>query len=117
MSKKPYRFWSRNDLYWKLIQQAGEYGVNDDAMEFHIKSAVYDKRWNPSVDFNGCNVVQDDLHPFLPCFIHDWRWVTGQNKLDADIEFKWNLINFGYPKWKAELYFWAVRIGALTIYR
>jgi hypothetical protein len=74
MNKQPYKFWTKEKLYWHLITQAGEYYANDDNMQFIIKNAVYDTRWNPLLEFNGCTFVQDDLHPFLPCFIHDWRW-------------------------------------------
>jgi hypothetical protein len=117
MAKTPYRFWSRNDLFWKLKQQAGEYYCNDDIMEFTLKNACYDTRWNPAKDYNGCNIIQDDLHPFLPCFLHDWRWITRQNAKEADLEFKNNLVKFGYKRWKANLYFWAVRIGYLFYYQ
>ena len=117
MGKQPYKFWDREQLFWHLIKQAGEYYANDDNMHFTIKNAVYDERWNPMLEFNGCNLVQDDLHPFLPCFLHDWRWITRQNALDADIEFRINLKKFGYSKFKASLYFWAVRLGYLFYYR
>lgn len=115
--KQPYKYWSRNDLYWKLKEQAGEHYCNDDQMEYIIKSACYDERWTPAKDFNGCNIVQDDLHPFLPCFLHDWRWVTNQNALEADLEFKHNLMKFGYSPLKAQLYFWAVRLGYLFYFQ
>jgi len=109
--KQPYRYWSRNDLFWKLKEQAIDF-QNCNPDDFYIiKSACYDKRWNPATQFNGCNVVQDDLHPFLPCFIHDWRWITNQNTKLADEEFRSNLIRYGYPKWKASLYYYGVRLG------
>lgn len=115
--KQPYRYWSRNDLFWHLRTQAVDFHNCDGEMLYTIKAACYDERWNPSEEFNGCNIVQDDLHPFLPCFLHDWRWITNQNALDSDLEFKHNLVKFGYPKWKANLYFWAVRIGYLCYYK
>ena len=111
MSKQPYRFWTKEKLYWHLITQAGEYYANDDNMHFIIKNAVYDTRWNPLLEFNGCTFVQDDLHPFLPCFIHDWRWVTRQDITMSNIEFKENLLKFGYSRFKAQLYYIGVTLG------
>lgn len=115
--KQPYRYWSRNDLFWHLRTQAVDYhNCNADDL-YTIKAAVYDERWNPSKDFNGCNFVQDDLHPFLPCFLHDWRWITRQDIKASDKEFYNNLIRYGYPKWKAKLYYYGVRIGYLCYYQ
>ena len=117
MSKKPYKYWSRNDLFWKLREQAVDVSYCDADVLYTIKSACYDNRWNPSEEFNGCNVVQDDLHPFLPCFLHDWRWITNQNTLLADQEFKKNLLIFGYFNFKASLYYYGVRLGWLLWYK
>ena len=115
--KQPYKNWSRNQLFWHLKQQSLDYKCCHPDMFYRIKSAVYDTRWNPAEDFNGCNFVQDDLHPFLPCFLHDWRWVTRQNPELADEEFKENLLHFGYPEWKANLYYYTVRIAYLCYYQ
>lgn len=115
--KQPYKFWTREKLYWHLIEQAGEYFANDDNMQFVIKNAVYDARWNPLEDFNGCTFVQDPLHPFLPCFIHDWRWVTRQDIKASNIEFKDNLIKFGFTSFKAQLYYIGVTLGYYCYYQ
>lgn len=117
MSKQPYIYWSRSDLFWKVREQAVEYSCCHPDMLYTIRAAAYDERWNPSEDFNGCTFVQDDLHPFLPCFIHDWRWVTRQDTKMADKEFRDNLLHFGYPKWKANLYYYTVRIAYLCYYQ
>ena len=109
--KHPYKHWTKENLYWHLVTQAGEYYANNDVMQYIIKQAVYDTRWNPLLGFNGCTMVQDDLHPFLPCFIHDWRWVTRQDITMSNIEFKENLLKFGYPYWKAQLYYIGVNLG------
>lgn len=117
MAKTPYKYWSRNDLFWKIKQQALDYRCCHPDMLYTIRSAAYDTRWNPAKDFNGCTFVQDDLHPFLPCFIHDWRWVTRQDVKLADLEFRENLLHFGYPKWKANLYYYTVRLAYICYYQ
>lgn len=117
MSKQPYLFWNRNQLFNHLKAQLEYYNLLDADMYSLLKNAVFDERWNPSTQYNGCNIVQDDLHPFLPCFIHDWRWITNQDAKLADKEFRDMLIDYGYPKWKANLYYCAVRIGYLCYYK
>ncbi len=111
--KQPYKYWTKKDLENHLRAQALEHGIDTSL----VISAVYDKRWNPIKDYNGCNFVQDNLHPFLPCFIHDWRWVCMDYKKWFDLEFRDNLIKFGFKKWKAELYYIMVRCGWLFYYR
>ena len=117
MAKKPYLLWNRNQLFTHLKAQANYYGIMDDHMFVLLKDAVYDERWEPSKDFNGCNIVQDDLHPFLPCFIHDWRWVTNQNAQEADYEFYYYLILCRVPDLRARFYYFAVRLGWFFYYR
>jgi hypothetical protein len=86
-------------------------------MLYAIKSAAFDERWNPIKQYDGCTFVQDDLHPFPPCFLHDWRWATRQDVKLADLEFEENLKKFGYPLWKAKLYYIAVRIAYICYYQ
>ena len=107
----PYRDWTRNEIFWKLKKQVVDYHANNDYMDYTIKNACFDERWNPMEEYNGCTLVQDDIHPFLPCFIHDWRWVTRQDVPASNIEFKENLLAFGYSKFKAQLYYIAVTLG------
>jgi hypothetical protein len=113
---KPYTFWDRDQLFSMLIDQALWFQYDEKYLDF-IRTTVYDERWNPSEDYNGCNIVQDNLHPFLPCFVHDWRWITKSDALEADKEFKENLIKCGFKKWKAHLYYVAVRIGWHLFYK
>lgn len=108
MGKHPYKYWDRDELYSHLKRQATANKYFDYKT---IRYAVYDTRWNPMLEFNGCNVVQDDLHPFLPCFLHDYRWVVKGGGKKTDIQFYNSLIKFGVPKWKAKLYYYRVRIG------
>ena len=109
--KHPYKGWTKDELFFHLKRQAEAYDSLTPELNNLIYDAIFDDRWNPILDFNGCNLVQDDLHPFLPCFIHDWRWITNQDIELSNIEFKNLLIAYGYPKWKAELYFIGVTIG------
>jgi hypothetical protein len=114
--KQPYKYWTRDQLYAHLITQCLNFSYSEyDIAE--IKRMVYDPNWNPSEDFNGCNVVQDHLHPFLPCFVHDYRWVVGEGGIKSDEEFHANLIKCGVSRVRAILYFVAVRIGWLLFYK
>ena len=113
MSKQPYKYWNRGQMLEHLIPQC----IDFDISTFLVKEICYDSRWNPKRDFNGCSVVQDELHPFVPCFIHDYRWVVGEGGLRSDIEFRRNLILAGFSKFKAYKYFIAVRIGWLFYYK
>lgn len=113
MKYTPYAYWSRGELYEKLLPQALDTGVKTRI----LKEACYDDRWIPSRDFNGCSVIQDPLHPYLPCFIHDYRWVTGQGGNLSDIEFRNNLIKAGLSKVKAWRFYFAVRLGWLFYFK
>lgn len=111
--KQPYKYWTRSELFKHLEEQAVRKGINVPM----VKRAVYSDDWNPLEDYNGCNFVQDDLHPFLPCFIHDWRWICFEYHKKFDWEFEENLIKFGYPSWKANLYYIMVRLGWIFYYQ
>ena len=114
--KKPYKFWSRDQLYALLLPQCLNYGYSENCID-RIHDMVYDERWNPMEDFNGCNVVQDHHHPFLPCFIHDYRWVIGEGGLDSDTEFYHNLIKCGVSEVRSTIYFAVVRSAWVLFYQ
>ena len=115
--KTPYKYWNRSQLFEHLKAQLDDKRLLDaDTFEL-LEKAVYDDKWNPSEQYNGCNVVQDDLHPFFPCFIHDWRWITNQNTKEADYEFYYHLKQMGYTEAKARLYYIAVRLGWIFYYK
>ncbi len=111
--KQPYKYWTKIQLFDHLRVQCFVYGYNVELLEEAIESNA----WNPVKDYNGCNVVQDDLHPFYPCFIHDWRWITFDYEKTWDIEFKRNLLKFGYSVLKSEVYYIMVRCGWLFYYK
>jgi hypothetical protein len=114
--KQPYRFWTRDQLYAHLLTQALNFSYDEKFID-RLHDIVYDERWDPSKDFNGCNVVQDHYHPFLPCFIHDYRWVVEEGGLASDREFYWNLIKCGVNKTIAILYFEGVRLGWVLFFK
>ena len=113
MSKQPYKYWSRDLLYEFLLKQCLDFGINT----FEVNQICYSDKWNPIEDFNGCTLVQDELHPFLPCFIHDYRWIIGEGGLDSNLEFKINLEKAGFTKSKATLYFIGVTVGWILWYK
>ena len=113
MQVNPYKYWSRDDLYNHLRLQSDEYGFDNDI----LLRAVFDESWNPKFEYNGCNLVQDGIHPFYPCFIHDWRWICFDYSKKWDEEFRLNLIKFGYSRTRARMYYLGVRLGWLFYYK
>jgi len=103
----PYKNWTRNELYAHCLMQADEYGF--DRVE--MSNVIYDKRWVPQQDFNGCTLVQDPLHPFWPCLRHDWAWIVGEGGREVDDRFREDLIQSGMYGAKAKRWFIGVRIG------
>ena len=113
MNLKPYKNWTREELYHHCMKQALEFGF--DPIE--IKATIFDKRWNPSQDFNGCNLVQDIYHPFYACLKHDFDWIVGEGGIEADRTFYNNLKKSGMNGLKARCWFLGVRIGWLSFYK
>ena len=113
MSRQPYKYWNRGKLYEALIPQCIEWGIST----YSVKEICYSYKWNPITDYNGCTLVQDDYHPFVPCLIHDYRWITGEGGLDSDLEFKINLQKSGKSVYKSWMWFIGVRLGWLCYYK
>lgn len=115
MKKQPYKYWTREELHKHLMRQAEDHKV--ERLTDKISVAVYSKLWDPIEQFNGCNVVQDDFHPFVPCFIHDYDWIVlgGGKKYDKD--FVNNLLSFGMHPSKALIYYIGIRIAWLFYYK
>jgi len=109
----PYKNWSRLELYVHCSFQAKEYGF--DIHE--IKETIFDDRWDPMKDFNGCNLVQDPLHPFYPCLKHDYDWIVGVGGIESDRRFYENLKKSGMLSFKARVWFLAVRLGWMLYYK
>lgn len=108
-----YKFWTREELYLHCMKQGREYGF--DALQ--IKEAIFDKRWNPAIEFDGCSMVQDLYHPFWPCLKHDYDWIVGEGGIEADKRFYNNLKQSGFATWRAKLWFFGVRAAWLLWYK
>ena len=113
MPKNPYIDWSREELYHFCMKQALKFDF--DPVE--VKQVIFDKRWNPSQEFNGCNLVQDIYHPFYACLKHDFDWIVGVGGIEADRTFYNNLKKSGMRTIKARIWFLGVRIGWLLFYK
>lgn len=113
MPKQVYKYWKRNDFHKHLTKQAVDFGIDSSLVDI----AVYSDSWNPAIDFNGCNCVQDALHPFLPCFLHDFEWIVKGGGIEADRSFRTNLVKAGFSKFKAQNYFLAVRLGWIFYFK
>ena len=109
----PYKNWTRKQLYDHCIIQCEEYGFDKN----ECKGIIYDKRWDPMKDFNGCSVVQDPIHPFYPCLKHDWSWVVLGGGIEHDRQFRKDLIRSGMYGFKARRWFWGVRIGWIFFHK
>jgi hypothetical protein len=107
MFQQPYKYWQRHELFEMLVRQSEGKGFKAE----DIHRMVCDTRWDPLKDFDGCTLVSDHLQPFLPCFIHDYRWYVEGGGKHTDIEFRENLLKFGFPVWKAHMYYLGVRAG------
>lgn len=105
----PYRFWTHEQLFLHCEKQCYHYGQED--LIPLVKEIIYDVRWFPMKDYNGCNMVQDMFHPYVPCLIHDYRWFVEKGGLKTDIEFRTNLQNFGTSKSRSIAMFYGVRLG------
>ena len=111
----PYKNYNRGQLYDLIEMQCNAAG-----MEHYLPrcmQACYDKRWLPQVDFNGCSVVQDELHPYPPCFLHDYAYVVHGGGPDADKQFYVDLIDWGMKPSKAMRWYIGVRIGWLFYFK
>lgn len=62
-----------------------------------LSKALEDDSWDWFVDFDGCSIVQDPTHPYMPCFIHDWMWRCGLGQYSHKIFYNLLLI-FEMPK-------------------
>lgn len=106
---QPYKLWDRDELYVHCLRQMKEYGCSE--LRETVKEVIFSDKWNPMTDFNGCSVIQDKIHPYIPCLIHDYRWLVGEGGKEADIEFRNNLEKFGTPNPRRFFMWVGVRIG------
>lgn len=106
---RPYMLWTREELFSHCERLCYHYGADDLLVE--LKKIIFDIRWDPIKDYNGCNVIQDKHHPYPPCLIHDFRWLVEGGGIKSDIEFKLNMRLFDESKLGSFKNFIGVRIG------
>lgn len=82
-----------------------------------VIKAVYDQRWNPSIHFDGCTFIQDNHHPCLWCFVHDYLWITGQGGIDSDKLMRYLAIEMGTSRFKANIMYFVVRVAWLIHFK
>lgn len=112
---KPYQFWTREQLFEHCVVQCQWYKCEDMIPVF--ESVIFDERWDPIVDYNGCNVIEDRLHPYPPCLKHDFDWLVLGGGIAYDIDFRKNLKKFGESPNMTVVMFVGVRIGWLCWYK
>ena len=113
MPKNPYKYWTREQLFYQLSKQAIDFDIDLKLVD----KICYSKEWNPIEDFNGCNCVQDELHPFLPCFIHDFFVSIGGAGVENNKLFRTNLLKAGFSKSKAQTYYIGIQLGWFFYYK
>lgn len=84
--KKPYDlpFWQEEDNFYIALKNQVDKHDLPFILNRVLLEAVYDTAWTPSVDFDGCTLIEDMYHPCLWCFIHDWMWKTGMGGSTSD---------------------------------
>ena len=107
MFRQRYKYWTRQQLFDLMKFQAIEFNIDIDS----LKSACFSLKWDPIKQFNGCNFVQDKFHPFLPCFIHDFKRSIDEKAYISDKEFRNNLLKMNFHTVTATTYYFGVRVG------
>lgn len=115
MTYTPYSHWTREELFSHCKRQCIHYGCEDLINE--VSEIIYDLNWNPIVDYDGCTLVQDKLHPYVPCLIHDYDWLVNGGGIEFDRNFVENLCKFGMERWKVAFMFMGVRMGWILWYK
>ena len=105
--QEPYKYWIRAQFEEHFLKQSKDYPMDLDKM----RMMVYSIEWNPSIEYNGCNVVQDKFHPFYPCFEHDYEWVVNGGGKKYDVQFNKRLLEFNVHKVIAKMMYFGVRLG------
>ncbi|PCI96657.1 MAG: hypothetical protein COB15_09725 [Flavobacteriales bacterium] len=116
MSNAPYSYWNKTELHEHLHRQAIKLGAPKWVFPL-LDEALTSDLWDPVKDFDGCSVVQDQFHPCLACFIHDYLWKCGMGGLGSDKIFYFLMLLDGTKKFKAQRRWLAVRIGWLGYYK
>ena len=112
---KPYQFYTREELLNALILQCARRDM--DHFIPRLEEAARDLNWNPCQDFDGCTAVEDPLHPFPPCFLHDYSWrVLGDGK-QFDLQFYKDCREWGVDQAQARRWFVGIRMAWIFWYK
>jgi len=111
-----YRDFKKEDVETALIKACDRVGAPKYVLKM-LEDAINDPLWNHMKDYNGCTLVEDPTHPYVPCFLHDWMWRTGRGGLEADNIFYHTQVLFGMPKKMARRRYYGVRIGWFTFFK
>jgi len=113
---QPYKHWTREQLDEILKRTAENLKFDPEVIEF-ISAIVYSINWNPSLEYDGCSVVQDHYHPSISCFVHDFFWRTGHGGSDSDKLFYKLMLKEGVNKPKAIKRYLGVRLAWFFYYK
>lgn len=113
----PYKNYTNVEMYDLLILQTRGIEIMKQIKLRKLIGLAFADNWSPVNDFDGCTVVQDDNHPSLSCFVHDWLWITGKggkasNKLFYDL-----MLATGVSKGMALTRYYGVQIAWYLVYR
>ena len=106
----PYRYWTKTHLAEHLIHMTYEMDAGPTVRDL-IEESITSDRWDPTIDFDGCSIVQDIFHPCLSCWIHDYCWNTGMGGKEADELFYYLMLKEGVSPARAKRRYIGVRIG------
>lgn len=115
MRHKPYQHYTRHELKMLLVTQC----VNSNQNHFidRVLDAVNDLSWSPTYEYDGCSIVQDPLHPFPPCFLHDYAWkVLGGGKFYDDQFYK-DCIDWGINEGRVKRWYVGIRAAWLLWFK
>lgn len=76
-----------------------------------IEEAISSEDWIWFRQWDGCTVIQDPTHPYVPCFIHDYLSRTGRGGRKNDRLFYHLQIIFGECKACSRARYFGARLG------
>lgn len=117
MSKyRPYKFWTKSQLGSHLTNLSHAFNLGQKIRTL-IEEALTSDKWDATMDYDGCSVVQDQYHPCISCFLHDYLWRTGQGGKESDELFYYLMLEEGTVPARAKRRWFFVRVGWIFYYR
>lgn len=114
--KQPYKTWTKKELELKLKDQCLYYKLSLLVYSM-VGDSINDESWNPVLEFDGCTLVQDHDHPCLPCWLHDYHWISGMGGWRSNLIFYWLMLDTGVKKWEAKRRWFGVTLGWYLYYK